>query len=71
MLVDKEHAKEYLMVLKNCLDKDKAESIKTDPEYVPLLYFEAMTTQVLFEVVTHPKFPFFPVGGVHVRSIVQ
>ena len=71
MVVDKEHAKEYLMVLKSCLDKDKAESINSEPDYVPLLYFEAMATQVIFEVVTHPKFPFFPVGGVHVRSSVQ
>ena len=70
MVVDKEHAKEYLMVLKSCLDKDKAESINSEPDYVPLLYFEAMATQVIFEVVTHPEFPFFPVGGVHVRSSV-
>ena len=72
MLVDKEHVKEYLDVIDGCyeLGKEGEGRVKADAVNVPLLYFEATTTSLMIRMLAHPAFPFFPVGGVHVRSRV-
>ena len=70
MLVDKEHVKEYIDVIKGCYSREKDDTVDVnDLTNVPLLYFEGTSTQLLISMLTHPAFPFGPVGGVHFLQI--
>ena len=72
MLVDKEHVKEYIDVIKRCHYREKDYTVDVNElTNVPLLYFEGTSTQLMISMLAHPAFPFKPVGGVHIRSKVQ